>query len=575
MQVYCSKKHTNSSSNRFCTLCGEPLPLNVGQVIDNRYQIVRILGQGGFGRSYLAIDKHKSGQQCVLKEFAPQVTNPQDLEKAKELFEREASVLKKIQHSQIPRFHASIQAKIGTKDFFFLVQDYIDGDNYYQLLDQRVSQGKTFSEEEIVNLLHNILPVIGYIHSLDVVHRDISPDNLLLRRSDNLPVLIDFGGVKQLPASKGFWVTQLAANGTILGKKGYAPEEQLRQGKVYKSSDLYSLAVTALVLLTGKEPKDLYDSYNGIWSWGKEIKVSPKLEAVLKKMLAHKINDRYQKAEQVLKDLPPVAITPISTPQPTKPVNTYLTKLNTMVVAPGRQRTKMLVSKFHQKTYAAVQVLPIPAWLRPFTVSLIGTTAVVLTGAGAFFLVNSAVKAVSSITLPSLPGISLPQLPQVNNPSTQPVSNRETSGSVEKLLSRRQQLAISDVYFTQVVNTTFHQRNPQLNGRSLTSSDEDKALREQWLNIGDDFLNKIEQANLSVEARRKLGGYGAQDDRNWRRLAREGKLGDYTIDELNKETNEKFDQLFPGLGREELNLPTYGQVWYAIASDKVSKAQSI
>ncbi|HLO85607.1 MAG TPA: serine/threonine-protein kinase [Nostocaceae cyanobacterium] len=576
MQVYCSRKHANNSSNRFCTLCGEPLPLSVGQVIDNRYQVVRILGQGGFGRSYLAVDKQKAGQQCVLKEFAPQVANPQDLQKAKELFEREANVLKKIQHSQIPRFHSSLQAKIGTKDFFFLVQDYIDGDNCYQLLDQRVSQGKTFSEEEVVKLLHNILPVIAYIHAQDVVHRDISPDNLILRRADNLPVLIDFGGVKQLPASKGFWRTQLAANGTLLGKKGYAPEEQIRQGQVFKSSDLYSLAVTALVLLTGKEPQSLYDSYNGVWYWGKEIKVSPKLEAVLKKMLAYKPSDRYQKAEQVLKDLPPVAITPTSTastPQP-KPANTYLTKLNTMVVAPGRQRTKMLASKFHQRTQLAVQALPIPAWLRPFAVSLIGTTVVVLTAAGAFFLVNSAVRAVSSINLPSLPGISLPQLPQIDHPLGKPVSSKETSGSVAKLLSRRQRLDVPDVYFTQVVNEAFYQQNPQLNGRSLSTNADDQALRSQWLSIGDEFLNKIEQANLSVEARRKLGSYRNQDYENWRRLARAGRLGDYTADRLNRETNEEFDKLFPGQRRGKLNLQTYGQVWYAIAADKVSKAQS-
>jgi serine/threonine-protein kinase len=157
----------------------------VGQVINNRYEIGRILGQGGFGRSYLAIDRQKYRKICVLKEFAPQVAKPQDLQKAKELFKREASVLKKIQHDQIPCFHASFQAKIGTKDFFFLVQDYIEGDNYYQLFKQRQSQSKSFSEEEVINLLHNILPVLTYIHSLDIVHRDISPDNLILRKSDN------------------------------------------------------------------------------------------------------------------------------------------------------------------------------------------------------------------------------------------------------------------------------------------------------------------------------------------------------------------------------------------------------
>ena len=204
MQIYCSQQHINNGGHRFCTQCGEALPLTVGQVIDNRYEIARILGQGGFGRSYLAIDRQKSRKTCVLKEFAPNIVKPQELEKAKELFEREANVLKKIQHPQIPRFHASFQAKIGTKDFFFLVQDYIEGDNYDQLFEQRRGQGQSFSEEEVINLLHNVLPVLTYIHSLDIVHRDISPDNLILRQSDNLPVLIDFGGVKQLPASQGF-----------------------------------------------------------------------------------------------------------------------------------------------------------------------------------------------------------------------------------------------------------------------------------------------------------------------------------------------------------------------------------
>jgi serine/threonine-protein kinase len=138
-------------------------------------------------------------------------------------------------------------------------------------------------------------------------------------------VLIDFGGVKQLPASQGFWHTKLAENNTLLGKIGYAPDEQLRQDRAFFSSDLYSLAVTALVLLTGKEPQKLYDSYQGIWGWGKEIRVSPQLEAVLKKMLAYKPSDRYQTSEQILKDLP--------SPNATKSPSPYVTKLKTMVVA--------------------------------------------------------------------------------------------------------------------------------------------------------------------------------------------------------------------------------------------------
>ncbi|MDF5707506.1 MAG: serine/threonine protein kinase [Nostoc sp. S4] len=563
MQVYCSKQHTNDNGNRFCTHCGEPLALGVGQVIDNRYQIIRQLGQGGFGRTYLAKDKNKSDRTCVLKEFAPQVQEKQDLQKAKELFEREANVLKKLQHPQIPRFHSSLQVKIGTKDFFFLVQDYVDGENFDQLLEQRRTQGKAFSEEEVITLLQQILPVLSYIHSQDVVHRDISPDNLILRRSDNLPVLIDFGGVKQLPASQGFWRTQLVGNNTLLGKKGYAPEEQLRQGKAFFNSDLYSLAVTALVLLTAQEPQKLYDSYQGIWYWGKQIQVSPRLESVLKKMLAYKPSDRYQRAEQIFKDLP--------SPNATQPSPNYVTKIKTMVVAPRRQRATAIVSRFHNRTQAIVKSASFPVWIRPFVMSLGGTALVVLTGAGAWAVVNAVIKSVSSISIPS---ISLPQIPQFPNPSGQPVGEGGTSDKPQQIISRRQQLEIPEGFFIRTVDDLFYTKKPELKGRSLTSKAEDGGLRDEWYGIADELLNKLEQANLSTAARQKLGNYTTQDYERWRRQARAGEFKDYTISQLNKDTNEKFDRLFPGQQRGKLNQQTFGQIWYAIAADQISKVQS-
>ncbi|MBE9049876.1 protein kinase [Nostocales cyanobacterium LEGE 11386] len=561
MQVFCTKQHANSDGNRFCIHCGEPLPLGVGLVVDNRYRIIRQLGQGGFGRTYLAEDRNKSHQTCVLKEFAPQVQEQQDLQKAKELFEREASVLKTLQHPQIPRFHASLQVKIGSKNFFFLVQDYIDGENFDQLLEQRQSQGKAFSEQEIITLLQQILPVLSYIHSRDVVHRDISPDNLIWRRSDYMPVLIDFGGVKQLPASQGFWFTKLAVNHTLLGKKGYAPEEQLRQGKVFYNSDLYSLAVTALVLLTGKEPQKLYDSYQGIWYWGKEINVSIQLETVLKKMLAYKPSDRYERAEQILKDLPSSTAT--------KPPSTYITKLKTMVVAPGRKRAHALVSRFHNKTQAVNQAIALPVWMRPFAVSLGGTALVVLTGAGTWAVVNSVIRTITEFTVPA---ISLPPIPGLPNPLNSPVSDRG-SRDINQILRRRQQLEIPEVFFTQFVDNLFYTKNPELQGRSLTSNPADTALRNEWYGIAEKLLNQIEQANLSTAARQKLGRYSLQDEAIWRRQARSGELGNYTIDQLNKDTNEKFDRLFPGQQRGKLNQRTFGQIWYAIAADQVSKVK--
>lgn len=569
MQVYCTRNHENNSHNRFCTVCGEPLPLPSGEIIIDRYKIVRQLGQGGFGRTYLAEDMQQSSQLFVLKEFAPQVEEEKDLQKAKELFEREAKVLKQLQHPQIPRLHSYLQVKLRNKDFFFLVQDYVEGENYQDLLEKRLDQGNCFSEEEVFRLLTQILPVLKYIHSQDVVHRDISPDNLILRQSDNLPVLIDFGGVKQLPASQGFWCTKLPGNRTLLGKKGYAPEEQLRQGKAFHSSDLYSLGVTALVLLTGEEPQRIYDSYEGNWRWGEQIKVSPNLEAILKKMVAYKLSERYQNAEQVLKDLQSSA----AVSNPSKTVNPNISKIHTAVVAPGRKNVGAVATKFHKNTQAFAQAIHIPIWLRPFFVSLVSTSVVVLVFAGTWAVISGVINAVTSISLPSfslpqLPSVELPSLPGNDNNSNRGLNRNETN-NIGKIIQRRQQLEISAVFFNRTVNEIFYTQNPEARGRTLTSSPEDESLRKKWYGIAQDLLEKLEKANLSTQTRQKLGSYSGQDYENWSRQIQAGQFRNYTIEDLNRDTNRKFDRLFPGERQGKLTQQTFGQIWYAFADEEI------
>ena len=356
MPLYCSQGHKNDSSHRFCQECGQRLPLSAGQVLEKRYRIVSQLGQGGFGRTYLAEALQRFSDRCVLKEFAPQVQGAAELQKAKELFEREAGVLHQLQHPQLPRFWELFAGDIGGgTGCLFLVQDYVEGQTYFDLF----KSGKRLSEAEVIQLMCQMLPVLSYIHAKGVIHRDISPDNIILRHSDQLPVLIDFGCVKEIAATAVSNFTNVGVLQTRLGKKGYAPEEQLRQGKVFVNSDLYSLAVTALVLLTGKEPQDLYDIYQGNWRWGQEIQVSSQLQAVLQKMLAHKPSDRFSSADEVLQALPsqPPLVThsPVSqrqtqvvalkanpnppAPNPTPPprpfaLNTIASHLRTLVVAP-------------------------------------------------------------------------------------------------------------------------------------------------------------------------------------------------------------------------------------------------
>lgn len=273
----------------------------VGTRINNRYQIQRVLGQGSFGRTYLASDEQCFGQLCVLKEIIPSSRAEYTVQKLRALFETEAKVLYQINHPQIPKFLECF-AQMGR---LFIVQQYIDGRTYADLLRERHQQGQLFSEVEVIQWLKDLLPVLTYLHDRNLVHRDISPDNIMLPYGQSRPMLIDFGLVKQT-------VTQILASKpdnssgsgqSFGGKFGYIPPEQIRMGQCYACSDIYALGVTAIVLLTGREPNLLMDRETLEWQWRSYIKVSNQFGRILDNMLADKPKERYQSAQEVLADL--------------------------------------------------------------------------------------------------------------------------------------------------------------------------------------------------------------------------------------------------------------------------------
>jgi serine/threonine protein kinase len=272
-------------------------PLSIGVCLQNRYQLTRVLGQGGFGRTYLAEDLGRFNEQCAIKEWIPPQSSQDDFNKSRELFQREATTLYQIEHPQIPQFHAMFEQD----QRLFLVQDYVEGPTYRELLEQRRGQGQTFLEQEAKTLIEQLLPVLGYLHDRGIIHRDISPDNIILRSQDQRPVLIDFGIVKEV-------VTQLRASGSLMaattaGKLGYAPSEQMQTGRAYPNSDLYALAVTAIVLLTGREPQDLFDDHSMTWHWQTFVNVRPGFAQILNRMLSLRPQDRYSSAADVAQAL--------------------------------------------------------------------------------------------------------------------------------------------------------------------------------------------------------------------------------------------------------------------------------
>jgi serine/threonine protein kinase len=278
--------------------------ISSGTLIDNRYTIQKLLGQGGLGRTYLAFDTRRFNEPCVLKEFAPIGTGERGLEKCRDLFKKEAKILHQLQHPQIPKFLACFEGD----GRLFLVQEYVDGQTYSELLQKFQKQGRNFSQDEVINWLKNLLVILEYIHEHNIIHRDISPDNVMLPKNKHLPVLIDFGVGKQIAAKLNDTIISsdqatFVGKMSLVGKVGYAPREQISLGLCSPSSDLYALGVTAVVLLTGRDPSLLMDQYSLEWKWRLYCYVNDAFAQIVDKMLADTPQKRYQTAKEVLADL--------------------------------------------------------------------------------------------------------------------------------------------------------------------------------------------------------------------------------------------------------------------------------
>ncbi|MEB3215517.1 MAG: serine/threonine-protein kinase [Nostocales cyanobacterium 94392] len=259
-----------------------------------RYAILRILGRGGFGVTFLARNVTLPGHPlCVIKQLCPKVNSPKTWEKAKERFEKEAKTLGQLgNHCQIPMLLDYFE--MGEE--FFLVQEYVRGCT----LTREVRRNGALSEAAVKQFLHEILPVLQYVHKNHVIHRDIKPHNLLRCDDDGRLVLIDFGAVKEELALVGELVEKTTVTTNFVGTMGFAPPEQFSLRPVY-SSDIYALGVTCLYLLSAKAPLEFdYDTNTGEICWQKHIKVSEHFAKILDKMLKVSVRERFKSADEVM-----------------------------------------------------------------------------------------------------------------------------------------------------------------------------------------------------------------------------------------------------------------------------------
>lgn len=288
----------NKSETTVATL---PLcsPQNLSAIspqFSERYQIIKVLGQGGFGRTYLAKDLlFPDSAICVVKHLMPARRDAKFLEVARRLFQTEARILEVLgQHGQIPRLMDYIE-KEGE---FYLVEEYVEGNP----LSEELHTDRRWQQTEAIDLLVDVLPILDFIHQHHVIHRDIKPGNIIRRKVDNKLVLIDFGAVKQmLPTEGGETESQTVAIGT----RGYAPPEQL-VGHPRPASDLYALGMIGIQALTGIQPHDLVllqDMETGNLNWRHLAKTGDELATILDRMVQYHFSDRYQSALAVLTDI--------------------------------------------------------------------------------------------------------------------------------------------------------------------------------------------------------------------------------------------------------------------------------
>jgi serine/threonine protein kinase len=279
-------------------------------LLQARYRAIKLIAQGGFGRTFIAVDEGQSpALPCVIKQLWTRNLNPEALPKATALFQQEALRLQELgNHPQLP----TLLAYFEQNQLLYLVQELIDGSNLAEV----VAETGIFNQAQIWQLLDNLLPVIKFIHDHQIIHRDIKPENIIRRReikadltsvqtssptpNSQLPtppqfVLVDFGAAKLLTG------TEILEKGTRIGSPEYVAPEQVR-GKAVFASDLYSLGVTCIYLLTGIAPFDLFDVVNDCWAWRDYLtqEVSVSLTQILDKLLAYPLTHRFQSVEEVM-----------------------------------------------------------------------------------------------------------------------------------------------------------------------------------------------------------------------------------------------------------------------------------
>ena len=537
-----------------------------GQLIAERYRLEQCLSHGSQGSLWRATDQLASEAPVALR----QLTAPIDLARAAELWSRLQGVL----HPQVPRLGAAIREADG----LWLVREWQSGRTYQQLIAARAERQLVFGAGEVLLLLRQLLPVLTVLHGQELVHGDLCPANLLRRDSDGLPVLLDFGLVC----------------GSAFATPGYAPPELVQGGAPQPWMDLYSLGVSALVLLSGDPPEKLLDPVSLQWRWPAALTSEPQLQGLLARLLGSDGAQRFPSAVQALSAAQAIAMPdstgpvpradrtvalvppPAPTPAPASAAPAQPQPVAEPVVqppaaeppavpaaqasaAPEVQLPKVAAST--AGAAAAASALPrsraeereeaAEGSLWPVVIALV-LSAVVGTALGWWWL---------SRGKPGLPtNESALQLPSSLPPAE--VDQRQ------QLLNRLRAMQVDRAWFLKLVDASLLAQFPERGGRLPTDSADDAPLRKVWNELAEEWLARVEQ--LPLDIRRRLGSYSEGDwQLRQQSLVNQG-LSPRVLRQL---VSGSAQNLLPGRPGSDIPAEPFRQLWYAAAEQSLANVQ--
>jgi serine/threonine protein kinase, bacterial len=549
------------------------MTLNPGEILGDRYQILRNIGRSDLGQTYLVNDLQQNGKQFVIKEFIPQIKSLEQLQQAQILFEKEATPYHQLDHPQIPSLPETFLITNQDQGNLFLVQNYIEGYSYLQLLKIRQSRGKSLNEREVTHLLVNILPVLDYIHHEGIIHSAICPNNLILGLSERLPLLTDFGWIRQLARQLNSQFLDISAPalsqlGLPGGKMGYAPPEQIQRGFIFPHSDIYALGATSLVLLTGKNQKQLMNPLTYQWSLPEDLELSSKMADILLQMLDPAPGHRFQNARDVinaLKTQKKIDQNSLYT-QPQESTNIPQSLENNLTVQPSSFKNNYNRNFLNEISW--FKRLLIGFGISFFLLLLIlGAGFIGWIGGRTWVRTMAKQQEVPEQEM-DIPAIehSGTVFDDLDNNGSNNQGKWQGSREVRKLV---RELKINQSFFINLVNQVFWEKYPEQQGKILSDSPEDKEQQELWDIIAQELLQKL--SFLSVESLRTLGNFTLTQQDTWKREVNQLRLSSRALYDL---ADGAFNYYFPGYKYSNSIEEPFNQIWNAIVLDKLRKLQS-